>query len=82
MRLGSFKSSLVLLGALALTFALLTAGCKRKLSPEEAIERVLKQGVSALEDGDVKAAGELLSDDYRDRAGRDRRSKERASSLQ
>ncbi len=64
------RAHVVALSSLMLLFSL---GCSDKRSPEQQIEALLEQGVKALEDKDIKAAGELLADSYRDSNGRDQR---------
>lgn len=50
-----------------------TLGCPAAPTPEQAMRKVLDAGAAALGKGDVAAAGDLLSDAYRDGAGRDKR---------
>ncbi len=47
------------------------AGCKdAKVTEEEKVERALDAGLDALEKNDIGAAKAVLSDDYKDKAGR------------
>jgi hypothetical protein len=63
-RLLAFSLALVLFGALS--------ACSEKQTPEQQIRALLDQGVKALEEKDVAAAAELLSESYQDKSGRDR----------
>lgn len=49
------------------------AGCSEKQTPEQQIRAVLEEGVKALEAKDIGAAGDLLSDSYKDASGRDKK---------
>lgn len=60
-------------GALFCALLLFALGCSEKRTPEQQIEALLEQGVKALEDKDIKAAGALLADSYKDSNGRDQR---------
>ncbi len=59
--------------ALCLVVASLAlGGCHKHESPEEQIRKVLDDGAAALEARDAKKAAEVLSDAYKDDAGRDK----------
>ena len=51
----------------------LFASCQKKLSDEAQIQQLLKDGVAALEAGDLSAAADLLDDAYLDARKRDKR---------
>lgn len=57
----------------ALGLGLLASACTKTLTDEEQVRKVLDDGMAALEEGDVGAAGDLLADDYKDPAKRDKR---------
>jgi hypothetical protein len=63
--------------ALSALVALTLVGCKERVSPEEEIQRMLDEGVSLLEKGDISGAGDLISDDYMDKSGRDKKTLKR-----
>lgn len=58
----------------ALACGLLLGACSKKPeTPEQQIQKVLEAGVSALEAKDLRAAGDLLADGYKDARGRDKK---------
>lgn len=64
----------VLLALSALFVVVVTlAACTREVSAEEQIKARLAEGVKALEEKDVKRAGALLAEGYKDSNGRDHR---------
>lgn len=61
------------LAAATLSLSVVATACKDRTTPEAKIQKVIDDGVAALEAGDNGAAADLLHDDYLDSRGRDRR---------
>jgi hypothetical protein len=63
---------LPLAAAAAAVTALALSACTAKETPEQQIRKVLDEGAAALEARDSDAAAKMLSDAYKDDAGRDK----------
>ena len=57
----------------AVLFSFILSACADKESPEDQVRRFVAAGVMAAESRDVLAIRDLISEDYRDDGGRDRR---------
>ncbi len=68
--------------ALALGLCALAFGCSTEASPEAQVRQLVDEASRAASDQDLGALGELVSDDYADKGGNDKRSLRRLLAFQ